>query len=211
MARDQGKHARQRAAKDARRRAVVAGKKKADLTAASPSLSNRVLAAASAPIWRCVVNAALFEAGIGNVFFGRQHPSGLVAGAFFLIDSYCLGVKDVFFREGDAAKFEESLRSLAAREDLREADPALARKLVNEAAAYAADLGLPPPAEFRKIEPLFGDVDASACTETFTFGKDGKPFFIAGPMDTPARSRAIMATLQRRLGPGGADFIIPLN
>lgn len=211
MAGNQGRHARQRAAKEARRRAVVAIKRKADVAVSSSSLSHRVSAAASAPVWRCLINAALFEVGIGNVFFARQLPSGMVAGAFFLVDVHCLGVKDAFYREGDATKFEESLRSLGEMEDLRDADPALARKLVNEAAAYAADLGLPSSADFRVVEALFGDVDATACTDTFDFGKDGKPLFVAGPKDSPARIRQVVGTLERRLGPDGFHCIVPLG
>ena len=92
---------------------------------------------------------------------------------------------------------------------MEETDPAYARKLVNEAAAYAADLGLPPPPDFHAIERLFGEVDAAACTETFTFGQDGKPLYVPGPNDTPARIRQVLARLQARLGPDGYHCIVP--
>ena len=85
---------------------------------------------------------------------------------------------------------------------------ARARKLIRDAAAYAAGPGLPAAKDTPAIEAIFGDVDASACTETFTFGKDGKPFFVSGPNDTPARIRAITRTLQASRGGGGWNFLV---
>jgi hypothetical protein len=58
------------------------------------------------------------------------------------------------------------------------------------------------------IEAIFGDVDTGACPETFTFGKDGKPFFVSGPNDTPARIRSVSQTLARSQGSGGWDYLV---
>jgi hypothetical protein len=58
------------------------------------------------------------------------------------------------------------------------------------------------------IETIFGDVDADDCTETFTFGRDGKPWFVNGPNDTPARVRAIKRILEQTAGPGGFGYVI---
>jgi hypothetical protein len=45
---------------------------------------------------------------------------------------------------------------------------------------------------------------------SFTFGKDGKPFYISGPRDTPERSRAIVDRLMERCGPGRFDYLVVL-
>ncbi len=209
MAGDQARRARQRAAKEARRKAVITERAKAGGAIVPTSVAGRVRAAASAPLWRCVAPGTLFETGIGNVILARRLPSGTVAAAFFLIDAHCLGVKDVHFREVEASRFIRSLDHIAKTQPMEETDPAYARKLVNEAAAYAADLGLPPPPDFHAIERLFGEVDAAACTETFTFGQDGKPLYVPGPNDTPARIRQVLARLQARLGPDGYHCIVP--
>ena len=87
-------------------------------------------------------------------------------------------------------------------------EPARARKLIQDAAAYAAGLGLPTAKDTSAIEAIFGDVDASACTDTFTFGKNGKPFFVGGPNDTPARIRTIIQTLEKSRGTGGWDYLV---
>ena len=58
---------------------------------------------------------------------------------------------------------------------------------------------------------LFGDVDPAASEARFEFGKDGKPFFIAGPRDTPARCKQILTTLANTCGPDGFHYLIPVS
>ena len=50
---------------------------------------------------------------------------------------------------------------------------------------------------------------AEACSTSITYGKDGKPFFIPGPFDNPARCRQIMNILTMRHGVDGVDFALP--
>jgi hypothetical protein len=203
---DAAQRQRKLAAKTARRKAVVAAKKK--LEVASASLVGRIRVASKGAVVRCVMPSTLFEIGIGHVVVARALPSGLLGCAYFLVDVFCLGVKDVFYAEMG----EQELRSrLAEQYDAQrfiDVEPARARKLIRDAAAYAAGLGLPAAKDTPAIEAIFGDVDASACTETFTFGKDGKPFFVSGPNDTPARIRAITRTLQASRGGGDWDYLV---
>ena len=42
----------------------------------------------------------------------------------------------------------------------------------------------------------------------FTFGKDGMPFFLAGPYDNP---QAIIAKLNKTAGPGNYHYIVPVG
>jgi hypothetical protein len=196
---------RQLAAKAARRKAVLAGKKM--LEASSASLPGRIRMASKGPFVRCVVPSTLFEIGIGHVVVARAMPSGLLGCAYFLVDVFCLGIKDVFFTELGAREFQSRM---AQQEDLQhfiDVEPAHARKLIRDAAAYAAGLGLPAAKDTPTIEGIFGDVDAESCTETFTFGKDGRPFFVNGPDDTPARIRAITKALENSQNAGGYDYI----
>lgn len=199
---------RRLAAKAARRKAVVAAKAKSEVS--SRSLSGRVGLAASGPIARCVMAAGLFETGIGYVILARSLPSGLLGCGFFLVDPFCLGVKDAFYAKIGRDELQSRMDAQADVQTFVDVDPALARKLIQDAVAYAAGLGLHPPKDYRVVETIFGDVDAGACTETFTFGKDGKPFYVTGPLDTPARIRSVCRTLQDRLGPGGWDYLVSM-
>jgi hypothetical protein len=82
------------------------------------------------------------------------------------------------------------------------------RKLVEEAEAYARDLGFPPHPDYQRARQIFGDLDVTACPTQYVFGKDGKPCFMSGPYDTPAKCRRILDTLTRRCGPEGFHFML---
>ena len=203
---DAAQRQRKLAAKAARRKAVVAEKKKLEMSSAS--LVGRIRVASKGPFVRCLMPSTLFEIGMGHVVVARALPSGLLGCAYFLLDVFCLGIKDVFYAELGENELRSRLADQDEAQQFIEVEPARARKLIRDAAAYAAGLGLPAAKDTPAIEAIFGDVDAGACTETFTFGRDGKPFFMSGPNDTPARIRAITRALEESRGTGGWDYMV---
>lgn len=203
---DAAQRQRKLAAKVARRKAAVAEKRKAE--GSSTSLAGRIRMAAKGPIVHCLMPTNLFEAGIGTVLVARRLPSGMLGCAWFLVDVFCLGVKDIFYREVSEAELRSRLETLSETQDFVEVEPSRARRLIRDAAAYAAGLGLPAAKDTPLIEAIFGDVDANACTETFTFGKHGKPFYVSGPSDTPARVRTIRQALEKSCGTGNWDYLV---
>ena len=202
---DAAQRQRKLAAKAARRKAAAAEKK---TEGSSTSLAGRIRMAAKGPIVHCLVATNLFEAGIGHVLVARRLPSGMLGCAWFLVDVFCLGVKDIFYREVSEAELRSRLEALSETQEFVEVEPTRARRLIRDASAYAAGLGLPAAKDTPVIEAIFGDVDANACTETFTFGKDGKPFYVSGPYDTSARVRAIGQTLEKSCGTGNWDHMV---
>ena len=48
-------------------------------------------------------------------------------------------------------------------------------------------------------------------TETFPFGRDGKPFYVSGPNDSPTRIRRILDTLVKCVGEGGFDYLVHVD
>jgi hypothetical protein len=145
------------------------------------------------------------------VIFSRGLPDGRVAFANFLVDVKCLGVKDAYGKVTGRFSYDDFLGKSRSRYDLRAVTPADARKLVEDAVEFARRAGLPPHPDYAKVRPLFGDVDPTQGTLAVEFGKEGKPLFIAGPYDTPARCRTILHTLERHCGPGGYDFVLPVS
>ncbi len=169
-------------------------------------------AAEVAPILHCCTISEIWDEGIGHVLVSRLLADGQVAFVAFLVDVYCLGVKNVVMGIAPRPRYErEMYGKLADQYRLIRMQPECARKLVESAVQYALDVGLPPHADYRKAKAIFGDIDASACTEEFAFGKDGKPYFFAGPHDSPARCRQIMSTLTERCGPNGFHFTMPVG
>ena len=138
---DAGQRARRLGAKASRRKAVVAAKKHAE---GPRGLSDRVRIAASCPIARCVAPANLFEIGIGHLIIARTLPSGLLGCGFFLVDPFCLGVKDAFYAEIGPDELASKIAAQSETQLLTDANPAMVRKLINEAVDYASGVGLAP-------------------------------------------------------------------
>jgi hypothetical protein len=193
------------------RRSAKQKAKKRELVRRNPqSLAGRMDLAAAWPILHCCVIADLWTDGIGNVLVSRHRSNGDVAAAMFLVDVYCLGVKDAFVNFGSRPHYEKTLYdTLQMRYKLVHLRPECARKLVEGAVRYALDLGLSPHADYRAASRIFGDIDAAACDEAFTYGNDGKPYFIAGPRDDQARCQYVMNTLTQVCGSGGFHFLMP--
>ncbi len=163
-----------------------------------------------APIADVFFPSNIFELGIGTVWVSRSLPDGRYAVVGMVVDVLCLGIKNALYKIVDAAEYPSVLARIHGNpmESLEARDPSCARKLVEEALAYAKDLGFEPHADYRIARLIFGDIDADACPVSFTFGKAGKPFYINGPNDTPGMQRRIVKQLERRCGPGRYDYLV---
>ena len=159
--------------------------------------------AAQRPIHAALVGTDLFEVGIGMAFLTREMPGGELAVAAFLVDVYCLGVKNAFFRVVSPQEWA----FLVQQYSLKAIEPACLRKLVEGAVDYARSLDLAPHPDYAGAARLFGTLDAAECRVRYTYGKEGKPYYVSGPDDRPAQSRRIIATLSRRLGAEGFDSL----
>jgi len=149
--------------------------------------------------------------GITTVVIARTDDAGWTRVGVFLIDLKCLGVKDAFALALPATEWPAELARLVPADERTALHPACARKLVEGAAAYAQQLGFLPAREYAAARRVFGSVRAADCSETFTYGKDGKPLFIAGPNDDEARVARVLRTLTAKLGPAGFHYIVPVD
>ena len=178
----------------------------------SRGLPARLAEAASAPILHCLVAQETWDEGIGQVLISRQLRNGNVAFVVFLVDMFCLGVKNVIMQIAPVSRYNADVYDKMLRHGpYVELKPPCIRKLVEGAVQYAADLGLSPHEDYRTARLIFGDIDAGACTEEYEYGKDGKPFFIAGPYDDEARCNAVYRALENRLGPDAFHFLMPVQ
>jgi hypothetical protein len=196
--------------KKVERRAAKQRAKKLALKERTQLVAARTLeAVSSAPIFRCCAAEDGFTDGMQQVLISRALPNDRVAFALFLVDTYCLGVKNAMFDIASREEFElDFYEKLKEQLSLVTLKPACARKLVEGAVEYARDLGFPPHADYVKAKLIFGDIDASACPLVFEYGKDGKPLFVAGPYDNPSRCERIVRTLTHRCGADGFNSLI---
>lgn len=164
----------------------------------------------TAPILHCCVIKSIWERGMGQVLISRELPNRNVAFANFLLDLYCLGVKDAVFGITARPHYDQQVygRMIGAFPTVT-LEPACARKLVEGGVAFARNLEIQPHADYAQAKVIFGDIDPAACPRTFEYGKDGKPFFFAGPNDSAERCARIIRLLSARCGPDGFHFLTP--
>jgi hypothetical protein len=165
--------AARRAAKAQRRKTIVAQKRRAEAFTNSPSGQVRI--AASAPIRHCLVSEGLFGTGMGIMVLARGVTAEHVTMGTFLLDTFGLGVKDVFLRHLGRHEFELYLERMSSTSPMLPVEPADARKLLHDLTAWSRGFGFSPHPDYPKIELLFGSVDAASSDAQFAFGVGGKP------------------------------------
>lgn len=193
--------AQKRAKKAQRRKQVVAQKRRVEEQEAS--LPARVKRAAELPIQTCSLTEALFDGGIGSLVLARGMTPDRVVLSAFLLDTYCLGIKDVTFGVVDGDYFRFYMEAMDVTSPMIAVDPGYARKLLRDLAAWSRSIGFDPHGEFATVERIFGDVSADASDAVFPFGRDGKPVFIPGPSDTPQLVRHRIEQMRKHLGDDG--------
>jgi hypothetical protein len=173
--------------------------KRASLNNASDAeLIRRV---AEFPVSRCLVNSN-WEDGIAQVLVVRWMPNSQYLVGVYLVDVFCLGVKDTFVR---ARFYDEDLTALLRRFPQRFGEIAYenARSMVLGAVEYARQLGFAPHEDWAVSRSIL-ESDRSF-NRKYQFGREGKPFYIQGPNDN---AKKIMTQLEHLIKEGKADYII---
>jgi hypothetical protein len=155
-------------------------------------------------------SADLFDSGCGYLVISRLKADGRVDAGFFLLDVFCLGVKDATFHQfSSIADYQESLIDpLFPDGNSVRITPEAARKLTEDAISYAKGLGFSPGANYKKASRVFGGITTANCHEQFAFGKNDKPLYIQGPSESPARVEKILRVLEARCGEDGYHYIV---
>ena len=78
------------------------------------SFSRDWAAASRAPVVDVLAPCNLFELGIGHVWFSRRLPDDRYAMAGFLVDTFCLGVKNAFYNIMETHQYRGALERISA-------------------------------------------------------------------------------------------------
>jgi hypothetical protein len=164
------------------------------------------------PLYGCWVTAGWEELGIAPVIVARKQDDDHVLFGDYMVDFYCLGVKDVFTRTDiPLERFERDLAKLC--QDAPEPISAsLAHEMIYGALEYSAKLGFQPHPDFynQKADRILDPPDAYPRNNGVEFGKDGKPLFIAGPYDDERKIKSVLNSLTRTCGEGNFHFLVGL-
>jgi hypothetical protein len=160
--------------------------------------------------WPDVATPAGGPEGVACVVVARRHRPQRVSVCGYLVDTYCLGVKNALgpqiLNERDLPAFLR--RFFGGFDEVAAPLPApleLARHLVWGAVDYARQLGFEPAPDFAAAAGHLGPWQE---TSAITFGRDGVPFYVSGPYDDPTK---VLRTLTGAVGEGNFHYIAPLE
>lgn len=156
----------------------------------------------------CIADS-LLEDGLGHLIVLRKKTPEKVEAGIFLIDAYCLGVRDAIFYEGTEAEVRERIETQPHTLSEKPADDA--RTFVEASIAYAKKFGFAPHKDYKKAARVFGGLKASGDLKGFTFGKDGKPYYIQSRYHSEDDARRIVAKLTRICGEDGFNVLLKLD
>jgi hypothetical protein len=139
-------------------------------------------------------------AGVALVLIARRGRHNEIGACGYLVDTFCLGVKNTIGPERMHRRDLPGFRALyfaALPAPPLPAPLELAQHLVHGAVAYADGLGLDPHSEFAEARGYLGEL-REPCA--ITFGHRGRPLYAAGPHDD---SLAIVRRLKASVGSDG--------
>lgn len=199
-------------------------------TQAAQATNTRIASGELNPVFQCLVNqdclASLTNAippsqpeeanddtkdtvdpatGFASVTVVRQAGFNRLEVCTYLVDVWCLGVKDVSgLRKINPTTYKDFVNFVYQKfpNGSTEISLELAQAIVLGAVDYAATLGLQPHRDFAAVRSHLGTWNGEL---KLNFGKDGKPFYYSGPYDDPMK---IVKTLEQNVGEGNFDYII---
>lgn len=117
--------------------------------------------------------------GLGYVIVIREHTGGKKSFAVYMVDRWCVGVKDTFFNVRQDDDSIEELLSRVGEYRLQEVSYNEAHNMVWGAVDYAEEAGIKPHKDFATTQYfLEEDTDEIPLIE-YEFGKDGKHYLVA--------------------------------
>ena len=153
---------------------------------------------------KCYVSKSIIDNGEGYVIVSRRHNEGKISYAVYLVDIWCCGVKDSFFRlRYEWKEFENKF--IGIYNDLKLCSYEEAHNWIYGAIAFAEEAGIKPHSSFNITQYMLEEDDDDIPLIEYDFGRNGKHFLVANSQDDANRYLSLMRT---NLGVGNYDFIV---
>ena len=82
------------------------------------------------PVVQAIVGTKLWIDGLGYLAIARQEAEGRLIFAVYLVDVYCLGVKNAFWQAGTMGDFKDLIRRMEETQAMTTISPAGLVKIV---------------------------------------------------------------------------------
>ena len=159
---------------------------------------------AKLPYHECLINEEWEESGMASIFISKKMPSGKYIIGLYMVDIFCLGLKNTYYQFGlDYFQYKELLEKMYPDNNNILCDITKAHNIIFGAIDFAEELGFKPEKDFRITEYLLDTSLIDEGIDDIEFGRDGKPYYVAGPYDD---TRRIINILRTHIGEGNFDF-----
>ncbi len=177
----------------------------------SDSFSNKmklVRNAKNLPVYECLISDNWKDSGLARILLSRKQPNNESIIGVFLVDVYCLGLKNTFCNSNIAIGDYQNLKLKM----FQESSPivchsGLANRIIYGAIEYAKKLGFEPQKDFSLSQFVLDETSDMDLSFDIEFGKDGKPLYISGPDDN---TDYIIKKLIKNVGEGNFDYLVTL-
>ena len=159
------------------------------------------------PIGKCYIAPPDWqESGMAHIIVTRVRPSGNLVMAAFLVDTFCLGVKDAGYHENiPTSDFEEYLNNYKKGMGLKEISYDEAHNIIYGAMAFAEESGIKPAKEFDPAGYILEEDTDDIPLIEYDFGKNGKHFLI---VNSDRKEMPYYHILKKNLG-DDFEFVLP--
>ena len=156
-------------------------------------------------IGKCYMTDDIMEIGEGQVVVTRLHKSGKTSVAIYMVDTFCLGVKDSVFKlRMDEFELANLLSHISIALGLHEVTYNEAHNMVYGAIAFAEEAGIEPHKNFSWTQYMLEEDTDEVPLIEFEYGKDGKHFLVA---HSNIEANKYLPTLRKNLG-DNFDYVI---
>lgn len=161
--------------------------------------------ARSFPIYKCYISPDWKESGIGWIFVTRRRKSGNLIVGVFLVDFYCMGVKDGIYSDNMTEEEMQERFFDNMPVEFKEITYPEVHNMILGAAEFAGEADIPQCKEYSILQYILEpDTDDIPLIE-YEYGKNGKYLLVCGPDST---DKYLIPGLQKRLGEK-FEYILP--
>ena len=163
------------------------------------------------PIGDCLINEDWRDSGFAMITVTREHINGNITHGAYLVDLYCLGVKECFWMFNQPPEaFREFMNKQVRGNEFglrnKKTSYPLVHNIIYGAEAFAGDLGFKPHKSFELARYLIEEDDERIKLIDIEFGYKGKPLYISVQENQTEKNR-VFAHLEKTVGSGNFNFI----
>ena len=155
----------------------------------------------------CYVSNGIEKDGEGHVIVSRRHTGGRVSIGVYLVDTWCVGVKDSYYRlRMEEYEFEDTIKNYPL--ELHECSYDEAHNRIFGAIAFAEEAGIAPHKSFAVTRYMLEEDTDDVPLIEYNYGRDGKHTLVASSRLEASR---YLPLLRKNLGEGNYDYLLRMD